>query len=59
VLCGIEVPEDENVMVGLKGFEDAGVYRLSDDLALVQTDDFFTPFVKIPSIRRCCSKCVE
>jgi selenide,water dikinase len=48
VLCGIEVPEDENVMVGLKGFEDAGVYRLSDDLALVQTVDFFTPVVNDP-----------
>jgi selenide, water dikinase len=47
-LCGIDIPEDRNVMVGIKGFEDAGVYRLSDDLALVQTIDFFTPVVNDP-----------
>ena len=48
VLCGIDIPEDANVIVGLKGFEDAGVYRLSDDLAIVQTVDFFTPVVNDP-----------
>jgi selenide, water dikinase len=48
VLCGIEIPTDENVIVGLEGFEDAGVYRISDDLALVQTVDFFTPVVDDP-----------
>ncbi|MGD0230840.1 MAG: selenide, water dikinase SelD [Syntrophorhabdales bacterium] len=48
ILCGIDVPEDENVIVGLKGFEDAGVYRISDNLALVQTVDFFTPVVNDP-----------
>jgi selenide,water dikinase len=48
ILCGIDVPEDANVIVGLKGFEDAGVYRISDDLALVQTVDFFTPVVNDP-----------
>ena len=36
------------MIVGLKGFEDAGVYRLSDDLAIVQTVDFFTPVVNYP-----------
>jgi selenide,water dikinase len=34
--------------VGLEGFEDAGVYRISEDLALVQTLDFFTPVVDDP-----------
>jgi selenide,water dikinase len=48
VLCGIDIPEDPNVIVGLKGFEDAGVYRISDDLAVVQTVDFFTPVVNDP-----------
>jgi selenide,water dikinase len=48
ILCGIDIPEDSNVIVGLKGFEDAGVYRISDDLALVQTVDFFTPVVNDP-----------
>ncbi len=48
VLCGIDVPQDTNVIAGLKGFEDAGVYRLSDDLAIVQTVDFFTPVVNDP-----------
>ncbi len=47
-LCGIDVPEGPNVIAGLKGFEDAGVYRISDDLALVQTVDFFTPVVNDP-----------
>jgi selenide,water dikinase len=31
--------------VGIEGSDDAGVYRLSDELALVQTVDFFTPIV--------------
>jgi selenide,water dikinase len=48
ILCGMDIPEDSNVIVGLKGFEDAGVYRINDDLALVQTVDFFTPVVNDP-----------
>lgn len=47
-LCGIDIPEDDNVIVGLKGFDDAGAYRLREDLALVQTVDFFTPVVNDP-----------
>ena len=34
--------------MGIEGFEDAGVYRLTDDIALVQTVDFFTPVVDDP-----------
>jgi len=45
---GIEVPEDGNVIVGMRGADDAGVYRLSDDTALVQTLDFITPVVDDP-----------
>jgi selenide, water dikinase len=39
---------DPNVLVGFAGFDDAGVYRLSDELALVHTVDFFTPIVDDP-----------
>ena len=44
----MQIPTDENVLVGIEGFEDAGVYRISDELALVQTVDFFTPIVDDP-----------
>ncbi|MBP3039492.1 selenide, water dikinase SelD [Bacillaceae bacterium Marseille-Q3522] len=37
-----------NLLVGLDTSDDAGVYRLHDDLALVQTVDFFTPIVDDP-----------
>ncbi len=40
--------EDPNLLVGLDTNDDAGVYKLSDDLALVQTLDFFTPIVDDP-----------
>jgi selenide, water dikinase len=36
------------VIAGIEHFEDAGVYRLSEDLALIQTIDFFTPIVDDP-----------
>jgi selenide,water dikinase len=39
------LPTDPNVLVGHAGSDDAGVYRLSDELALVLTVDFFTPIV--------------
>jgi selenide,water dikinase len=35
-------------MVGLERADDAGVYRVSDDLAIIQTVDFFTPIVDDP-----------
>jgi selenide,water dikinase len=37
-----------NVLVGFETADDAGVYRLTPDLALVQTIDFFTPIVDDP-----------
>lgn len=37
-----------NLLVGLDTSDDAGVYKLSDDLAIVQTLDFFTPIVDEP-----------
>jgi selenide,water dikinase len=41
-------PTDPRVMVGADTADDAGVFRLSDELALVQTVDFFTPIVDDP-----------
>jgi selenide, water dikinase len=41
-------PFDENLIVGFDTADDAGVYRLRDDLAIVQTLDFFTPIVDDP-----------
>lgn len=39
---------DERVLVGFETADDAGVYKISDDVALVQTVDFFTPMVDDP-----------
>jgi selenide,water dikinase len=44
----LEVPYDPNLLVGFDSFDDAGIYRLTDDLAIVQTVDFFTPIVDDP-----------
>ena len=41
-------PNDPNLIVGFETADDAGVYRLRDDLAIVQTLDFFTPIVDDP-----------
>jgi selenide,water dikinase len=41
-------PTDENVLVGLDRADDAGVYKISDEIALIQTVDFFTPIVDNP-----------
>jgi selenide,water dikinase len=41
-------PNDPNLLVGTETSDDAGVYRLREDLALVQTADFFTPIVDDP-----------
>lgn len=48
VLCQIPEMKDENLLVGCDSFADAAVYRIRDDLALVQTLDFFTPVVDDP-----------
>lgn len=48
-MSGLEKqPNDPNLLVGFDKADDAGVYRLRDDLALVQTLDFFTPIVDDP-----------
>jgi len=43
-------PPDSNVLVGYDNADDAGVFRLRDDVALVQTVDFFTPVGDDPEI---------
>jgi selenide,water dikinase len=40
----------KDLLVGFEGNEDAGVYRISDELAMVQTVDFITPVVDDPFI---------
>ena len=42
--------KNENVLVGFDTSDDAGVYKLSAELALVQTVDFFTPIVDEPYV---------
>ena len=41
-------PMDENLLVGYDSRDDAAVYRISDDIAIVQTLDFFPPMVEDP-----------
>jgi selenide, water dikinase len=40
--------KNSNLLVGLENPDDAGVYQLTDDIAIVQTVDFFTPIVDDP-----------
>lgn len=44
----LQIPQNPDLLIGLATGDDAGVYRLTDDLALVQTLDFFTPVVDDP-----------
>jgi selenide,water dikinase len=48
LLAGLPPIVDPNVLVGHATADDAAVYRLSDDLALILTTDFFTPIVDRP-----------
>jgi hypothetical protein len=48
LLAGLPPITDPNVLVGHATSDDAAVYRLSDDLALILTTDFFTPVVDRP-----------
>lgn len=45
---GIRFEKDPNLLVGIEGSDDAGIYRLTDEIALIQTLDFFTPIVNDP-----------
>jgi selenide,water dikinase len=44
-LAGVPRWADENVLIGFETADDAGVYKLTAELALVETVDFFTPIV--------------
>jgi len=48
VLAPLELRSDPRLLVGRETFDDAGVFKLSDELALVQTLDFFAPIVDDP-----------
>jgi selenide, water dikinase len=50
VLSRLPKQNPENVIVGFETSDDAGVFRISDELALVQTVDFFTPIADEPEI---------
>ncbi|MCF6334774.1 MAG: selenide, water dikinase SelD [Spirochaetales bacterium] len=47
-LCGLKQPEYENLIADFKTSEDAGIYKVSEDIALIQTIDFFPPIVNDP-----------
>ena len=48
LLEGIRVHHDPNLLVGFDKSDDASVYKVSDELALVQTVDFFPPIADDP-----------
>jgi selenide, water dikinase len=48
VLAGLPLDGDPNLLVGAATRDDAAVYRVSDEVAIVQTADFFTPIVDDP-----------
>ncbi|MDR1620617.1 MAG: selenide, water dikinase SelD [Clostridiales bacterium] len=48
LLDGLRVHHDENLLVGFDKSDDASVYKISDELALVQTLDFFPPIADDP-----------
>jgi selenide,water dikinase len=49
-LSKLPLPQDPNLLVGTHTADDAGVYKLTDEIALIQTVDFFTPIVDDPYI---------
>ena len=48
VLCGLPRVESEALIVGIESADDAGVVKLSDELAIIHTTDFFPPMVDDP-----------
>jgi len=48
VLSGLSVPTDDRVLIDYRTHDDAGVYKIDEKTALVQTVDFFTPIVDDP-----------
>ena len=50
ILCKLKIKKYENVITDFENFEDAGIYRINDNLSIVQSVDFFTPVVDDPYI---------
>lgn len=48
VLAGLPVMKDKDLLVGIETADDAGVYRISENLAVILTLDFFPPIVDDP-----------
>lgn len=48
VLSNLQIESDPNLLVGSENWADAAVYRITPEIALVQTLDFFTPIVNDP-----------
>jgi selenide,water dikinase len=48
ILKRFKPPVSDKLLVGIDGVDDAGIYQLTDELALVQTVDFFPPIVDDP-----------
>lgn len=48
ILTGLPNVQNENLLVGYDSSDDACVYKVSDDTAVIQTVDFFTPIVDDP-----------
>jgi selenide,water dikinase len=48
IVRGLPTQQDERLLVGSSTGDDAAVFRVSDDVAIVQTLDFFTPLVDDP-----------
>jgi selenide,water dikinase len=45
ILAGLPKSSDPNLLSGIENFEDAAVYKLTDNMAVVETVDFFPPMV--------------
>ncbi len=48
MLARLDLPSHPDLIVGISTGDDAGVYRIAEDLAIVSTVDFFTPIVDDP-----------
>ncbi len=47
-MCHLQKPLHPNLLVGIESSDDAAVYKINEDVALIQTLDFFTPVVDDP-----------
>ncbi|WP_410208387.1 selenide, water dikinase SelD [Fusobacterium sp.] len=50
ILSDLPSVKDNNLIVGFEKSDDASVYKLTDEIAMIQTLDFFTPMVEDPYI---------